>query len=204
MTERPEGTPAQEPAEPEAPPNAETESGAPAAEAGAIEELEGEAGAFDAETDEAEADETDAELEADEAATDELGADDLEDETVVSLGVEPAATLVAPGGAAAAPRRRDTPQASVQRAPTQSELAVRVTDNASRFFVIGTVVVFVAILLYAMLAGSGGLLTSKPSPGVEPSGSAQPSASASAGASSPAAPSVSAAPSEPAASTSPS
>ena len=183
MTERPEGTPAQEPAHPDAPPHPETESGAPIAAVGAIEQLE---------------------FERDETGSDQLGADDLEDETVVPLGVEPAATPVAPGGAPAAPRRRDAPQPSVQRAPTQSELAVRVTDNSSRFFVIGTVIVFVAILLYAMLAGSGGLLTQKPSPSAEPSGSAQASASASAGTSASAAPSVSASPTEPSASASPS
>jgi len=147
MTERPEGTPDAAPAEPEAPPEPETEIGAPGAAAAATEELEAEAGAYEPESDDAEVDEIEAELEAVKAATDELAEDELEDdeldededETAVPLGVEPAAPLVAATGTAVS-RRRGAPAPSVQRAPTQSELAVRVTDNASRLFVIGTVV----------------------------------------------------------------
>ena len=157
MTERPEGTPEAAPAEPEAPPEPETETGAPGAAAAATEELEAEAGAFEPESDDAEVDEIEAELEAVKAATDELDEAELEDESVAPLGIEPAAPLVAATGTAV-PRRRGAPAPSVQRAPTQSELAVRVTDNASRLFVIGTVVVFVAILGWGLLAGSGGFI----------------------------------------------
>jgi hypothetical protein len=203
MTERPEGTPDATPAEPEAAPHAETVTGAPEAPAAETEEIESEAGDFEPETDEAEIDEIDEEFEAEEAEADEL-ADELEDEVVVPLGVEPAAPLVAATAAAGA-RRRGAPAPSVQRAPTQSELAVRVTDNASRFFVIATVVVFAAILAYGLFAGNGGLLTTTPAPPTaapSASVSAEPSASSSAGASS--SPGPSAAPSEPGASASPS
>ena len=58
------------------------------------------------------------------------------------------------------------------------------TDNASRYFVIASVVIFAAILLYGLLAGTGGFLTAKPSPTPEPTLSAEPSASSSAGPSS--------------------
>jgi uncharacterized membrane protein YfcA len=71
----------------------------------------------------------------------------------------------------------------VQRAPTQSELAVRVTDNASRIFVIATVIVFVAILAFGLLGGGGGFLTTTPAPTVEPSVTVAPSVSAEASAS---------------------
>jgi hypothetical protein len=67
----------------------------------------------------------------------------------------------------------------VQRAPTQSELAVRVTDNASRVFVIGTVVIFVSILLWGLIGGTGGFLTTTPAPTVAPTVSVAPSVSAS-------------------------
>ena len=53
----------------------------------------------------------------------------------------------------AAARQRGQPAATT-RAPTPSELAVRVTDNASRIFVIATVVVFVGILLNGILFGT--------------------------------------------------
>ncbi len=77
------------------------------------------------------------------------------------------------------PRRRASAPPSVQRAPTQSELAVRVTDNVSRYFVIATVVFFIGILLFGMLGGSGGLLTATPAPVTPaPSASVAPSASA--------------------------
>ncbi len=137
--------------------------------------------------DDAAIDEIEDELEAEEAEPDELedeAVQPLEDEAVPPLGAEPAAAAAA---GAAVPRRRGATPPSVQRAPTQSELAVRVTDNASRFFVIVTVAVFVAILGFGLLAGNGGLLTATPAPpsaapsvSVEPSssGSAEPSASA--------------------------
>ncbi len=145
--------------------------------------------------DDAAIDEIEDELEAEEAEPDELedeavqpledeAVPPLEDEAVPPLGAEPAAAAAA---GAAVPRRRGATPPSVQRAPTQSELAVRVTDNASRLFVIATVAVFVAILGFGLLAGNGGLLTATPAPpsaapsvSVEPSssGSAEPSASA--------------------------
>lgn len=192
MIERPEGTPEEVPTEPEAAPESESATATPEAAAAATEELEAEAGAFqpetnDAEVDEAEVDEAEVELEADEAVPEELGEDDLEDEPVVLLGAEPAAAGTATG--AAEPRRRGVQAPVTQRAPTQSELAVRVTDNASRFLVIGTVVVFVAILAFGLFAGNGGVLTTTPAPTAAPSVSAEPSASASAGASASAAPS---------------
>jgi len=173
MTERPEGTPAS-PDEPEAAPEAEMETGAPAAAAAEAEELTAETAAYDPERDAAEVDELEDELEA-EADEDDGVDDELEEETVVPLGVEPAAPLVAATGAAV-PRRRQTPPPSVQRAPTQSELAVRVTDNWSRLFVIGTVAVFVAILAWGLVGGSGGLLTATPAPTAAPSASVAPSA----------------------------
>jgi hypothetical protein len=178
MTERPEGAPDAPPDEPEAAPEAETETGAPEGAGAAAEELYTESGAIDTETDYAEADELEDELEADEAEADELE-DELAEETTAPLGAEPgdAVTGTAVGGVR---RRRDAPP-SVQRAPTQSELAVHVTDMASRIFVIVTVVVFAAILAFGIVAGHGGLLTTTPAPSATPSESAEPSASASAG-----------------------
>ena len=190
MTERPEGAPDASPTEPEAAPEAETETGAPEPAAATSEELGGVTGALDAETDYAEADELEDELEADEAAAGDLD-EEIEGETTAPLGAEPTAVGTPATGAAVARRRGATPP-SVQRAPTQSELAVRVTDNASRFFVIGTVVIFAAILLFGLLAGNGGLLTTTPAPTPAPSVSIEPSASASAGASESVAPSASA------------
>lgn len=147
--------------------------------------------------------ELDAELEAVTTATEAIEAadneiaDGFEDEPFVPIGVEPGVEPDAPPVAATGatvPRRRGAPAPSVQRAPTQSELAVRVTDNSSRFFVIATVIVFVAIIGFGMLAGNGGLLTSTPAPTAVPSVSVGPSGSAGA----------SAAPSESAVSASPS
>ena len=132
--------------------------------------------------DELEVAETEAGEEGDLEGGDESGLGDdeepvepIEDETVVPLGVEPAAPMVAATGAAV-PRRRGVP-APAQRAPTQSELAVRVTDNASRFFVIGAVVVFVAIMLFGLLGGNNGFFTTTV-PSAVPSESAAPSESA--------------------------
>jgi hypothetical protein len=187
MTERPEGTPEASPDEPEAPTTIESETGAPEAVAAATEELETASGALDPESDAAEIDEIEAELEAEDEADEldaewgELEAEDEADELDAESGSAVAAAGVAAIGSAIS-RRREAPTPSVQRAPTQSELAVRVTDNASRFFVIGTVVVFVAILAFGLLAGTGGFLTAAPSPTAVPSVSAEPSASAGASA----------------------
>ena len=163
MTERPEGTPEAVPSEPGA----------------ATEEIEVEAGAFPPETDLLDA-EGEAEAEAE-------GEEDFEDATDGALGDEPDAPLAAATGAAAAaaagvpvPRRRGTQAPVAHHVPTQSELAVRTTDNVSRVFVIGTVVVFAAIIVFGMLAGQGGLLTKPSAPTAAPTVSAQPSAAASA------------------------
>lgn len=178
MTERPEGTPGASPDEPETAPEAETVTGAPEATEAATEELMTESAAYDPERDAAEADEIESELEADEGNGDEGEFDDeLEEETVVPLGDEPAVPPGAAAGTAVVPRRRLVPPPSVQRAPTQSELAVRVTDNASRVFVLGTVVIFVAILLWGLLGGVGGFFTATPGPTAAPSVSAEVSAS---------------------------
>jgi hypothetical protein len=201
MTERPEGTPEASPDEPEAPPEDETletptqaeatpeappeaeiETAAPEAAAAAAEELETQAGAFEPETDAAAVDEMEAELEAEEATEEELDDEEVEaaeaEDEFEPGPASAAAGVAADAAGSAVSRRRGAPAASVQRAPTQSELAVRVTDNASRFFVIGTVVVFVTILLYGLLAGSGGLLTATPAPPTAaPSVSAEVSAS---------------------------
>ena len=206
MTERPEGAPDAAPPEPEAAPEAETMTGAPEAAAAATEELDTRTGAFDAETDAAEADELEEELAAEETGegdVDELEEEYEEEETTAPLGAEPAEAGAAAAGTAVS-RRRMVPPASVQRAPTQSELAVHVTDTASRFFVIATVVVFVAILAFGLVAGNGGLLTTTPAPAT-PSVSVAPSvsAAASAGASGSASPTESPSPSS-AASASPS
>ena len=122
------------------------------------------------------------ELDEEEAEEDEALAEgaDYDDELEPEPG---SAAAVAAAGAAgsAVSRRRGAPAASVQRAPTQSEIAVHITDNPSRLFVIATVVVFVAILAFGLLAGNGGLLTATPAPPtVAPSVSAEPSASSSA------------------------
>lgn len=178
MTERPESTPGASPDEPETAPEAETVTGAPEASEAATEDVMTESAVYDPERDAAEADEIESELEAEGREEPEEGEfdDELEEETVVPLGVEPAAPLAA-AGTAAVPRRRMAPPPSVQRAPTQSELAVRVTDNASRFFVIGTAIIFVAILLWGLVGGTGGFLTATPAATAAPSVSAEASLS---------------------------
>ena len=76
-------------------------------------------------------------------------------------------------------KRREVAPAAPLRAPTPSEVATRVTDPASRIFVIGSVVVFVAILVFGLVGGHGGLLTTTPSPTVRPVATLKPSPSAS-------------------------
>ena len=163
MSERPEGTPEEAPAEPEA------AQEAPVAEAAVAEAPAPEAVAEETEVEE---------ISAEELGDDDLADDELADDTVVPVDVESAAPPVV-GTGAAVPRRRGAPAPVAHRAPTQSELAVRVTDNASRFFVIGTVIVFVAILGFGLLGGNGGFLTNTPEPTVAPSVSAGPTPSAS-------------------------
>ena len=89
-----------------------------------------------------------------------------------------AAAAVAAVATGRAKRREVAPAASL-RAPTPSEVATRVTDPASRIFVIGSVVVFVAILVFGLVGGHGGLLTTTPSPTVRPVATLKPSPSAS-------------------------
>jgi hypothetical protein len=90
--------------------------------------------------------------------------------------VEPAAVGPAASEAARA-RRRGSPAPGPQRAPTASELAVRIREDVSKVFVIGTAVIFAAILLNGLVLGHGGLVTATPSPSVAPSSSAGGSAS---------------------------
>ena len=164
MTERPEGAPDTEPAEdaapgePEAAPEAETVTGAPEAAAAADEELEGEAGEFEAETEDAEADEIEDELEAEEADGRRGGRRRVRGRDERAARRRAGRCRRSRGGRPdRAPSWRAAPTA--QRAPTLSEQAVHVADPASRLFVIATVVVFAAILAFGLLAGNGGLLT---------------------------------------------
>lgn len=197
MTERPEGAP--EPADPE-PANADegaqaTAQGEALEEAATPEPLpdEGDVAGAASEPDDADLDTIESELETAEAEAEEFEdragvieddateeAEELEAESLQPLGTGAATAAVigaTPRGAAI--RHRGAPQATLQRAPTQSEIAVHVTDNASRIFVIATVVVFVAILLNGLLLGNGGLFTRPPEPTAVPSLSASPSVSAS-------------------------
>ena len=89
---------------------------------------------------------------------------------------EPAQPVAAAAAVVGTAKRRAVAPAAALRAPTPSEVATRVTDPASRIFVIGSVVVFVAILVFGLVGGHGGLLT--PSPTHRPSPSAAPSVSA--------------------------
>jgi hypothetical protein len=110
-------------------------------------------------------------------------------------GTEPGPTETAPAGAATPARRREGAAQPAPRAPTPSELAVRVKDPASTIFVVGTAVVFIGILLYGLLLGEGGTLTPIPTPGPTPSITAEPSGSGSPAPSVSSAPSASVAPS---------
>ncbi len=157
---------------------------------------------------------------------DELDADDADEESYAdqdgdasSFADEETAKFEAagrPGPAPARPTwRRAAPPPSATRAPTVSEVAVQVSDPASKIFVVGTVVVFVSILLFGIFLGNGGVLSATPTPeptavptaspsaapsasvSVSPSGSASaaPSGSGSAAPSASAAPSLSPSPS---------
>ena len=112
---------------------------------------------------------------------------------------EPAQPAAAAAAVVGTAKRREAAPATPPRAPTPSEVATRVTDPASRIFVIGSVVVFVAILVFGLVGGHRGLLTPAPTHRPSPSVSAAPSPSVSAAPSPSAAPSVSAAPSRSAA-----
>lgn len=176
MTDRPDGTPHEAPDEtelPEAEPGVEAE---PEAETADLEAAEDDTGG---ELDSGDADEefSDTGEDADAAQIDELGA------SAVDAAGRP---LARPS------RRRIGAPATATRAPTVSEVAVHVSDPASRIFVIGTVVVFAGILLFGIFLGNGGILTGTPTPrptavptaspsaGPSASGSVAPSGSASA------------------------
>jgi hypothetical protein len=136
-------------------------------------------------------------------APDQLAADetDLAPADEVADADEPRAPAPLPAardaGRAGRAGRRGAP-APTPAAPTPSELAVHVGDRASAVYVLVAVGAFVAIMLYGLVLGSGGLVTPVPTPTPRPSVSASPSASVTPSAS------VSAAPSSPAASQSPS
>jgi hypothetical protein len=180
MSERPEGTPEEAPADPVEPePTPELDS-----DAVAEDELLADSG-LDPEADP----EFEPEPEWEPVADAEAGAD-LEAETVNALPDDATPAEIAAATAAGARRRRG-PAPTGPRVPTPSERAVRVTDTPSRLFVIASVAIFVLILLYGLVAGHGGLLTGRPTP--NPSASTP--ASASPAASSSAAPSSSAGPS---------
>ena len=174
MTEPSSGTPSPLPAEP-----AEPAAQDPAIATDKTLEAElGENGDID------EAEDGAAVEEGEEAASDELDFDEEEEEAEGgALEAEGAAVegtvpeaIARPAGSAA--RRRAGVAPVVPHAPTQSELAVRVTDNQSRIFVIATVVVFVGILAFGIFGGVGGVLTPRPTPTPVPSLTAAPSASA--------------------------
>jgi hypothetical protein len=170
MTDRPAGTPEPDPADADGLEPAET-----------IEAEAADGPEFDAEPLESEDDAIDDDLEAD-ADDDELdtGPDDY-DEAVREVAGEPVATsATAAGAAAVASRAKRRAQPPPTRGPSPSEIAVHVREDVSKVFVIAVVAVFVAILLNALLAGNGGLLTATPSPTASPSESASPSGSASA------------------------
>jgi hypothetical protein len=97
----------------------------------------------------------------------EPGMTDWEEET------DEVATEAA-GPTATGARRQAARMAAV---PTSiAEQAVHIDDRISAIYVLAAIAVFVAILLYGIVAGNGGLLTSPPSP--SPSPSPVPSASA--------------------------
>lgn len=122
-----------------------------------------------------EAESTDLEIGADDSG-DELDSGDTaeeypdgdEDADAAQPDDEGAATVDAAGRRVGGPARpawrRAAPPAIATRAPTVSEVAVHVSDPASRIFVIGTVVVFVGILLFGIFMGNGGILTGTPTP----------------------------------------
>lgn len=138
---------------------------------------------------------TDAELD----ERDELDADEADDQDEDQVAEAPVATR--PGGAASTPAQRKgkAPAARLASTPTLADEAVHVGDRVSTYFVIGTVGLFVLILLWALVWGQNGLIadalaTPRPArtpvvtiapstiPSVAPSssGSAGPSGSASA------------------------
>jgi hypothetical protein len=182
MSERPEGTPEEAPADPVEPaPTPELDS-----DAVAEDELLDESG-IDPELEPEFEPEPEWEPVADAEAEADLEAALPDDATPAEIAA----------AAAAGSRRRRGPAPTGPRVPTPSERAVRVTDTPSRVFVIASVGIFVLILLYGFVAGHGGLLTATPSanPSASAPASASPAASTSTAPSSSAGSSSSAAPS---------
>ena len=110
--------------------------------------------------------------------------DDLEDDFEDDLDVEEAPApagrgRTGPGRGAATPAKGSRTARADAGAP--GEAPIHITDNASKWFVIGTVLLFVLILLNGMLLGVGGFLTpvATPTPVVTAAPSAAPSAAAS-------------------------
>jgi cytoskeletal protein RodZ len=124
-------------------------------------------------------------------------ADDVDEATESEAMADEGDVVVGPPAGA---RRRGAPAAAAAPVP---ERAIRVEDRISKIFVLGTVGVFLVILLNGVFFGVGGVLTPfvspTPAPTASPSAvvSASPSASASVSpsASGSTAPSVSVAPS---------
>lgn len=122
---------------------------------------------------------------------DEVGDDEyLDDGSAEEAAAAEAAAISADRGALEEPRtgRRGLrgPARPSPVAPSVSEQAVHITDRASSAFVVGTVAVFVLILLYGILLGRAGIVsdalaTPTPVPTAVPSLTAAPSASESLG-----------------------
>jgi len=137
----------------------------------------------EADADRAEASSAEAEVEPVEADVEPVEAESLEaepaddDETIV---VPVAAPLVAPSpparGADRVGRRPERAPAAPPP-PSPSDQAVHINDRASKFFVLGTVLVFLLILLNGALFGVGGALSPTPSPTPRPSPTVAPSPS---------------------------
>ena len=134
----------------------------------------------------------DPEPEADTAPADDVAPADTDDdsETFDDESEEPQpAPAGTPAAAAATTARRPkgpgAKGAAKQAAatPTVADEAVKIQDRASAWFVIGTIGVFVAILLYALVLGAGGISSDAlktPKPEATPIVSVAPSAAPSA------------------------
>jgi hypothetical protein len=188
MTDRPDGTPG------EAPDETQPLEAEPAVESEPAVEGEPESEPTDLE---GAADDNGDELDSGDTAEEYPEGD--EDADAAQLDDEGAATVDATGRRVGVPARpawrRAAPPAIATRAPTVSEVAVHVSDPASRIFVIGTVVVFVGILLFGIFMGNGGILTGTPTPKPTAVPTASPSAGPSGSASAAPSGSGSAAPS---------
>jgi hypothetical protein len=126
----------------------------------------------------------------DEVATDELDDDELEAEDEAEAAApdeeaEEAGVAAAGAGAAASTTTAKSGRASRDArsgSATQAipiDPSIRVRDNASKYFVIGTVLVFVLIFANGIFFGTGGVFTPyvTPSPSPSPSETVAPSVS---------------------------